>query len=652
MLGPATNLLIRDCEWWMDKGGRFVATGTRELENVKSSSEMTTLETKELSKTIAQMNRSTSKSSMVSVAPHRIVGTKPIYPESLIFVSEAPLQRMCAQEILSSFMWAIAGTVQSIAGKTEPRGATLPEDHKRKLDEWFDFKLENNFLEELARIITESGVTSNIQDAYALIIPPFSAADKLPGVSSYVAAETHRKLKNLQRVEKQENVARIRKAYLELFKICNSSRRTHSTTITVTALLMEELCNLNNAVALHTDRANLKHEEEKIRESVDHIKSQLIKDGDKDTLGALICLYEKQGRDTGGMGQLPSDCMTEVRAICEFEDRRKLEERAGWNLAHELVMDDKDRVQEIVDMRSDRIPKGNFDLDAVDILGWTPLHYAANKPGEHSSLVESILDAGGQVDPRTKSDYTPLHYAAASGHTKVASRLCRKGAAKDARNIDMRTPLHLAAEQGHSGTAGFLLSKGADVEARDKYGWTPLHYAAAKGKISVAEHLLAKGAMDDAPENLEMTPLHLAVLNGNGEAVETLITDTNLNLTDHEKNTPLHYAAQRGNWDAASRLLKKGADPSLLNHIYSTPLHFACQHGHIEVVNELLSARADPTLKAPASHGQTPLEELRANKELPEDQRKELIALLENYTMLWFKGLESGDDDSADEWED
>ena len=589
-LGPVTNLLIRDCEWWMNKGGgRFVVVGALELlENAKSSN-VTTLETKELSNTIAQVNRGTAENSTVSVAPHRIVGTvgtEPIYHESLVFVSETPFPRMCAQEILSSFMWAIAGTVQSIAGKTWPRNGIPLWDHESELDERFDFKLENDFLQKLAETITESGVTSNNQDAYVLTIPPFAAADKLPGMS-YFVAETHREFKALQRVEKRENVAKIRKAYLELFKICRSSRRTHSTTTTVAALLMEELCCLNNAVAVYTDRANFENEGEKIRKSLDHIKNQLIKDGDKDTLGALIWLYEKQGRDSGGMGQLPSDCATEVRATCEFENRKKLEERARWNLAHELVTDDK----EIVDVGWDRIPTGDLYVNAVDILGWTPLHYAANKLGDHLSLVQSILDAGGQVDPRTMSDYTPLHYAAARGHTQIASKLYEKGAEKDAMNIDMRTPLH--SEQGHLVTIEFLLSKGADVEARDKYGWTPLHYAMTKGKKTVAEHLLAKGAREDARENLEMTPLHLAALNGNGEVVEILITNTSLDVTDHENNTPLHYAARRGNWNAVSRLLHEGANPIPRNHNNYTPLHFARQHGHINVVNELLSAGGD-----------------------------------------------------------
>ncbi|PUU81753.1 hypothetical protein B9Z19DRAFT_1099573 [Tuber borchii] len=183
VLGPATDLLIRDREWWMDRGGRFVVVRNWELENAKSSSKVTTLETKELSKTIGQANRSTAKNSTASVAPHRIVGTEPIYHESLVFVSETPFRQMCAQEILSSFMWAIAGTVQFIVGETKPQSGTPPWDCESEPDEWFDFKLENDFFQKLAETIAKYRVISNIQDAYALIIPPFAKADKLPGVS-------------------------------------------------------------------------------------------------------------------------------------------------------------------------------------------------------------------------------------------------------------------------------------------------------------------------------------------------------------------------------------------------------------------------------------------------------------------------------------
>ncbi|CUS14875.1 unnamed protein product, partial [Tuber aestivum] len=178
VLGSSNPLLIRDCEWWMDRGGRFVVVDTRELENAKKSGQTIALKTRERSKT-AQIKRSTTEGS-TSVASHRIVGTKPSGKESLVFASEGPLRRMCAQEILSSFMWEIAGVVRSITGKTESRTANPSGIHESEPSEQFNFKLENAFFRELAEIITESGVTSNHQEAYALIIPPFSEADKLP----------------------------------------------------------------------------------------------------------------------------------------------------------------------------------------------------------------------------------------------------------------------------------------------------------------------------------------------------------------------------------------------------------------------------------------------------------------------------------------
>ncbi|KAG0135883.1 hypothetical protein HOY82DRAFT_667776 [Tuber indicum] len=113
----------------------------------------------------------------------RIIGTRPIdeHRGSLAFVSAASLRRIYAQEILSSFLWAIVGTVHLIHDDSQHRSAINLGDHEGTLDQLPDPKLENSFLQQkLAEIITDSGVTSSIQDAYALIIPPFATADKLP----------------------------------------------------------------------------------------------------------------------------------------------------------------------------------------------------------------------------------------------------------------------------------------------------------------------------------------------------------------------------------------------------------------------------------------------------------------------------------------
>ncbi|KAG0636076.1 hypothetical protein HOY80DRAFT_1090215 [Tuber brumale] len=186
VLGPATHRFIYHCERWID-GGRFALVENGRLWENSIKGQVTEVKAQELSEIIADVRDHTDHTTNLPtnvIAPHRMIGTKPIDMvgcyKSLAFVSTAPLRQMCAQEILSSFLWAIVDIVHSIPDDTESRSATLPGDHESEADEQPDSKLENPFLQELAEIITNSGVTSNIQDAYALIIPPFATADKLP----------------------------------------------------------------------------------------------------------------------------------------------------------------------------------------------------------------------------------------------------------------------------------------------------------------------------------------------------------------------------------------------------------------------------------------------------------------------------------------
>ncbi|CAZ86102.1 unnamed protein product [Tuber melanosporum] len=189
VLGPATHRFVSDCERWMDRGGRFAVVENARLWENTIEGRATEVNAQELSKIITRVRDHTDHTTDPSpptddIAPYRITGTKPINIDgcykSLAFVSTAPLKQMCAQEILSSLLWAIVGIVGSVPDDTQSRSATPSGDHESEVDEQPDPTPENPFLQELAEIITNSGVTSNIQDAYALIIPPFAAADKLP----------------------------------------------------------------------------------------------------------------------------------------------------------------------------------------------------------------------------------------------------------------------------------------------------------------------------------------------------------------------------------------------------------------------------------------------------------------------------------------
>ncbi|KAG0135861.1 hypothetical protein HOY82DRAFT_628660 [Tuber indicum] len=183
VLRPATHRFISDCERWMDMGGRFAVVENARLWENTIEGRTTEVVAQELSEIIARVRDHTDHTTGTglrtdNIAPYRITGPKPINVDgcykSLTFVSKAPIEQMCAQEILSSFLWAVVSIVDSVPDDTQSRSATPSGVHEQ-----LNPTPENPFLRGLARVITNSGVTSNIQDAYALIIPPFAAADKL-----------------------------------------------------------------------------------------------------------------------------------------------------------------------------------------------------------------------------------------------------------------------------------------------------------------------------------------------------------------------------------------------------------------------------------------------------------------------------------------
>ena len=134
------------------------------------------------------------------------------------------------------------------------------------------------------------------------------------------------------------------------------------------------------------------------------------------------------------------------------------------------------------------------DVDAAHGDGMTALHWAAENGSPE--LARLLLDAGAAVDPLTRlNDYTPLHLAARSAHTRVVDALLAAGADVRARTSTGVTPLHLAAGAGDARSVEALLEGGAEVDVRETtWGQTPLMFAAAFDRVAAVEALLAAGA--------------------------------------------------------------------------------------------------------------------------------------------------------------
>jgi ankyrin repeat protein len=72
--------------------------------------------------------------------------------------------------------------------------------------------------------------------------------------------------------------------------------------------------------------------------------------------------------------------------------------------------------------------------------------------------------------------------------------LLELGAKVDDTDRTRHTPLHFAAATGHTAVVNVLLQRGADVNARSTDGSTPLHYAALYGFVQIVQDLLLRGA--------------------------------------------------------------------------------------------------------------------------------------------------------------
>ena len=84
-----------------------------------------------------------------------------------------------------------------------------------------------------------------------------------------------------------------------------------------------------------------------------------------------------------------------------------------------------------------------------------------------------------------KEGWTPLHFAAYSGHADILETLIRKlNANVDARNKLGQTPLHLACKKGHKKVIERLLLARSNTEIKDCLaGNTALHVLAACDKL-------------------------------------------------------------------------------------------------------------------------------------------------------------------------
>ena len=120
------------------------------------------------------------------------------------------------------------------------------------------------------------------------------------------------------------------------------------------------------------------------------------------------------------------------------------------------------------------------NVNHKDGSGKIALHHSAEQ-GQLQS-VEVMLDAHADVGSVSSEGFTPLHYAAANGHSWCCKALIVAGAYVDAKGgRGLSTALHLAAEKGHVHTVQVLIAERADINIPDGQNRKP--FSVCKGGV-------------------------------------------------------------------------------------------------------------------------------------------------------------------------
>ena len=106
------------------------------------------------------------------------------------------------------------------------------------------------------------------------------------------------------------------------------------------------------------------------------------------------------------------------------------------------------------------------DVESRNRYGWTPLMYAAESG--HVDIVRLLLDHGANIHSKNDCGNTALHRAAFNGHDEVVKLLIERGANLHVRNQNNRsTPLDRAERNKKSSTAIILKAAMKSIKGKN-----------------------------------------------------------------------------------------------------------------------------------------------------------------------------------------
>ncbi|KAI5918918.1 ankyrin repeat-containing domain protein [Camillea tinctor] len=202
-----------------------------------------------------------------------------------------------------------------------------------------------------------------------------------------------------------------------------------------------------------------------------------------------------------------------------------------------------------------------FDWEAKESL-----HRAART--NDLQLIKILVDAGVDINMKSRSGLTPLAIAAFQGHIEATIYLVQQGATTDIADFD--NIVHIAIRTMEACSAAVCLTDDHEIEGipKQQKGWTPLHWAVKRGHRLTATKLIEFGADIFHSSRLGLTPFGLAMMMGQEDVVEAMIRGNNEACVAWQSTglpgwRAIHFAAVYRNETIMGMLLDAGAQLNL-----------------------------------------------------------------------------------------
>ncbi|KAK1463914.1 hypothetical protein CMEL01_12675 [Colletotrichum melonis] len=240
------------------------------------------------------------------------------------------------------------------------------------------------------------------------------------------------------------------------------------------------------------------------------------------------------------------------------------------------------------------------DVNAVDTLGCSPVHYAAMSAKDDDTL-EVLIRAGGEVDRRDLGTRTPLIAAVQNYRFNAIEKFLEYGADLEARLQNGRTALHVAISMRSSPMTEFLSDQGAYLDRRVNEH-TALTYAISTACPDIAEVLIGAGADVNLPSSKGNFPLLAAASAGDLRTMKLLLSrGANFDATGSEGYLPMHMAAHKNRVEVLQLLFKAGSQIDPTTEHGETPLTIAMHLGCFEAAQFLIEVGAEVDHSAPGA---------------------------------------------------